>query len=118
MLWRLAHSIPDLSSEQQTPSRRSAAEQHQRLATRLKPAPAASFSINSVKGLFENIVRSSHGVRRTTTKSVARDPFCSGPPPFEAIGKDGLLLGGRTRARTWDPLIKSQLLYQLSYAPG
>src|SRR5690242_5274036 len=27
-------------------------------------------------------------------------------------------LGGRTRARTWDPLIKSQLLYQLSYAPG
>ncbi len=27
-------------------------------------------------------------------------------------------VGGRTRARTWDPLIKSQLLYQLSYAPG
>src|SRR5438132_957834 len=27
------------------------------------------------------------------------------------------LLGGRTRTRTWDPLIKSQLLYQLSYAP-
>jgi hypothetical protein len=26
-------------------------------------------------------------------------------------------LGGRTRTRTWDPLIKSQLLYQLSYAP-
>lgn len=26
-------------------------------------------------------------------------------------------IGGRTRARTWDPLIKSQLLYQLSYAP-
>src|SRR3546814_14982380 len=25
--------------------------------------------------------------------------------------------GGRTSARTWDPLIKSQLLYQLSYAP-
>jgi hypothetical protein len=25
--------------------------------------------------------------------------------------------GGRTRARTLDPLIKSQLLYQLSYAP-
>src|SRR5262249_15046932 len=25
--------------------------------------------------------------------------------------------GGRTRTRTWDPLIKSQLLYQLSYAP-
>src|SRR5262245_65984087 len=27
-------------------------------------------------------------------------------------------IGGRTRTRTWDPLIKSQLLYQLSYAPG
>ena len=27
------------------------------------------------------------------------------------VGKSG----GRTRARTWDPLIKSQLLYQLSY---
>ena len=26
-------------------------------------------------------------------------------------------IGGRTRTRTWDPLIKSQLLYQLSYAP-
>ena len=25
--------------------------------------------------------------------------------------------GGRTQARTVDPLIKSQLLYQLSYAP-
>jgi hypothetical protein len=28
-----------------------------------------------------------------------------------------LVVGGRTRARTLDPLIKSQLLYQLSYAP-
>jgi hypothetical protein len=27
------------------------------------------------------------------------------------------LFGGRTRTRTLDPLIKSQLLYQLSYAP-
>jgi hypothetical protein len=26
-------------------------------------------------------------------------------------------IGGRTRTRTLDPLIKSQLLYQLSYAP-
>jgi len=29
----------------------------------------------------------------------------------------GLSNGGRTRTRTLDPLIKSQLLYQLSYAP-
>jgi hypothetical protein len=28
------------------------------------------------------------------------------------------VIGGRTRIRTLDPLIKSQLLYQLSYAPG
>ena len=28
------------------------------------------------------------------------------------------IIGGRTRIRTLDPLIKSQLLYQLSYAPG
>jgi hypothetical protein len=28
-----------------------------------------------------------------------------------------LYYGGRTRIRTLDPLIKSQLLYQLSYAP-
>jgi hypothetical protein len=27
------------------------------------------------------------------------------------------VFGGRTRTRTLDPLIKSQLLYQLSYAP-
>jgi hypothetical protein len=33
--------------------------------------------------------------------------------PFGLSGKSG----GRTRTRTWDPLIKSQLLYQLSYAP-
>ena len=28
------------------------------------------------------------------------------------------LFGGRARTRTVDPLIKSQLLYQLSYAPA
>ena len=32
--------------------------------------------------------------------------------------KHRLRLGGRTRTRTVDPLIKSQLLYQLSYAPS
>ncbi len=26
-------------------------------------------------------------------------------------------IGERARTRTWDPLIKSQLLYHLSYAP-
>jgi hypothetical protein len=33
------------------------------------------------------------------------------------VGKAIDLTGGRTRTRTLDPLIKSQLLYQLSYAP-
>ena len=32
-------------------------------------------------------------------------------------GVDGRDRGGRSRVRTYDPLIKSQLLYQLSYAP-
>jgi hypothetical protein len=45
-------------------------------------------------------------------------PVWSQPTSGEAIGNQEFLLGGRTRARTWDPLIKSQLLYQLSYAPG
>ncbi len=29
-----------------------------------------------------------------------------------------VVFGGPSRARTWDHLIKSQLLYQLSYAPA
>ena len=37
--------------------------------------------------------------------------------PFSSIAEVIEKFGGRTRARTWDPLIKSQLLYQLSYAP-
>src|SRR5260370_38204716 len=47
-------------------------------------------------------------------KSRRNALFRVGP---ETHGLQGLG-GGRTRARTWDPLIKSQLLYQLSYAPG
>ena len=38
--------------------------------------------------------------------------------PAKVLEKKAFSNGGRTRARTWDPLIKSQLLYQLSYAPG
>ena len=43
------------------------------------------------------------------------------PSPFAAFNRkhQGFdFVGGRTRARTLDPLIKSQLLYQLSYAPA
>jgi len=36
-------------------------------------------------------------------------PVCSRPGAAKCLG----LLGGRTRARTWDPLIKSQLLVGL-----
>jgi hypothetical protein len=43
--------------------------------------------------------------------AACRNASHESPKPLER-------LGGRTRARTWDPLIKSQLLYQLSYAPG
>ena len=33
------------------------------------------------------------------------------------VGNSDFIYGGRAEARTPDPLIKSQLLYQLSYAP-
>ena len=36
----------------------------------------------------------------------------------EQVGRAVEKAGGRTRIRTLDPLIKSQLLYQLSYAPS
>jgi hypothetical protein len=36
---------------------------------------------------------------------------------MQKLEKHSGINGGRTRTRTWDPLIKSQLLYQLSYAP-
>jgi hypothetical protein len=45
------------------------------------------------------------GTRRMITCSV-----------FYLFGFAGFF-GGRSRTRTCDPLIKSQLLYQLSYAP-
>ena len=42
----------------------------------------------------------------------------SAPYRFDDFVQASDFIGGRTRTRTWDPLIKSQLLYQLSYAPG
>ncbi len=53
-------------------------------------------------------------------KFVPNGTFQS-PVPGPSVQKAPILLGksgGRTRTRTWDPLIKSQLLYQLSYAPS
>ena len=52
------------------------------------------------------------------TLKVTPHELCSHPRP--TLIKEGAELskknGGRTWARTKDPLIKSQLLYQLSYA--
>src|SRR4051794_38574123 len=64
-----------------------------------------------------------------TGKRLQKQDGIRGPSPTPAgaaarAGQGSLKLlnslpcdGGRTRARTLDPLIKSQLLYQLSYAP-
>ena len=41
-----------------------------------------------------------------------------GPPQLRKIQCFPEFNGGCSRARTYDPLIKSQLLYQLSYAPA
>jgi hypothetical protein len=49
---------------------------------------------------------------RLQTKQTAV-PFGSGYKVSQWRAGDG----GRSRIRTYDPLIKSQLLYQLSYAP-
>ena len=58
---------------------------------------------------------------------VGRSPRRRGPegqsgPPGGTRTQAGVqqlgVIGGRTRTRTLDPLIKSQLLYQLSYAPA
>src|SRR5262245_43543091 len=52
------------------------------------------------------------------SKRVLNVPASAFSQNGEASDSKGFVDGGRTRARTWDPLIKSQLLYQLSYAPG
>lgn len=59
-------------------------------------------------------LRSGHPDSKQTAR---RAENCGSFPPIQNNEMSDLF-GGRTRARTWDPLIKSQLLYQLSYAPG
>jgi hypothetical protein len=56
------------------------------------------------------------GVTRGVTRQTWSDPKDHCVIFYACVAKT--LVGGRTRTRTWDPLIKSQLLYQLSYAPG
>jgi hypothetical protein len=59
-------------------------------------------------------------VRRIRPLGAALDASRSASAPHEATLAVSVIegIGGRTRTRTLDPLIKSQLLYQLSYAPG
>ncbi len=47
---------------------------------------------------------------------LAQSPAENGEPPRRNLENKGKF-GGRSRTRTYDPLIKSQLLYHLSYAP-
>jgi hypothetical protein len=58
-------------------------------------------------------------IHRCSQKVPKIRPYDLGFPdvPHQIFVISGIF-GGRTRARTWDPLIKSQLLYQLSYAPA
>jgi hypothetical protein len=71
---------------------------------------------------YATAVRMAHANRSDHAKRAEQEPF------LHLLGR-GLagdaqnrrivmgLRGGRSRIRTYDPLIKSQLLYQLSYAP-
>src|SRR5437016_5443589 len=76
-------------------------------------APAAG---NWVRQALEQAKTSpmSHACDKPVSHASRTTRFVHGRFPAKCLR----LLGGRTRARTWDPLIKSQLLYQLSYAPG
>jgi hypothetical protein len=57
-------------------------------------------------------VRDSRLSRRFNSSTRLKTP--KGVLSFRFIEENG----GRSRIRTYDPLIKSQLLYQLSYAPA
>src|SRR5690606_18273657 len=62
-----------------------------------------------------------HGERERARSPPARHETVSRHRPDRHLTACFLIsggFGGRTRTRTWDPLIKSQLLYQLSYAPA
>ena len=81
--------------------------------------------LNAIVALFDetaptrtsaNIVETSHRATSDHEKRRTRRALFQGPK-WKNPALAGLWDGGRTRARTWDPLIKSQLLYQLSYAP-
>src|SRR5215510_12075812 len=68
--------------------------------------------------------RSGVRARASGSRREQKEPICRNEPKMfcrNDVRKSCYLfdfIGGRTRTRTLDPLIKSQLLYQLSYAPG
>ncbi len=51
------------------------------------------------------------------TQAQNRDTLCQ-PADFQAVSGENRKYGEPNRIRTCDPLIKSQLLYQLSYGPN
>ena len=61
--------------------------------------------------------RSAHAEARSTLKIKYQRPFRIRFTDNRRLFNSAAWNGGRTRTRTLDPLIKSQLLYQLSYAP-
>jgi hypothetical protein len=62
-------------------------------------------------------LRVAGGILAKSRPRLAPSP-ADGRPRWSKAPEIAGFCGGRTRALTWDPLIKSQLLYQLSYAPG
>jgi hypothetical protein len=61
--------------------------------------------------------RESRSIKPRPNPNLAPIWFPSGGDRLRFRGERVAFDGGRTRIRTLDPLIKSQLLYQLSYAP-
>jgi hypothetical protein len=92
-------------------SNSSSSSPHSRRAAGGSPAPPRS-SAQSRRARQGGDFYCGHGVD-TKPRRFANNPVAS-RKTSENFGE----FGGRTRTRTWDPLIKSQLLYQLSYAPG
>jgi hypothetical protein len=68
--------------------------------------------------MFESLLpRSVIGNKAARTDLVTCTvTYREGRPDLKAVSL--WKIGGRSRTRTYDPLIKSQLLYHLSYAPG
>jgi hypothetical protein len=89
---------------------------------RLKPTPSDHMACRPLprwcrmRGALSRPIRTGRG-RRPVTRLHTRSDFVrkNRLPQFSLSAQ--FFDGGRTRARTLDPLIKSQLLYQLSYAP-